>query len=98
MTYLTPPRPIRAARQAGFEHFLTTSARIFPSTNGGSRRKGTVEEGLGLIGDTFDEHGREISIGMYECASISFTYYHSSVRLSVSDLHLTLPLDVEPLR
>lgn len=47
-THPTPPRPTSAARDAGFEHFLSTSTSISRSTKSGSRRKGTVEEGLGF--------------------------------------------------
>lgn len=47
-----PPRPIRAAREAGFEHFSQISASMSSrSMKSGSRWKGTVNEGLGLIGD-----------------------------------------------
>lgn len=55
MAYPTPPRPTRAVREAGFEHFLPISARISPSTKSGSRRKGTLEEGLSLVGGPSNE-------------------------------------------
>ena len=61
-TYPTPPRPTRAAREAGFEQILSTSARMPLSTKSGSRRNGTVEEGLGLVGDFSVEHRLALSI------------------------------------
>ena len=61
MTYPTPPRPTRAAREAGFEHISSTSVRMPPSTKSGSRRNGTVDEGLGLIGDFSIEHRLALS-------------------------------------
>lgn len=61
-TYPTPPRPTRAAREAGLEHMSSISARMPPSTQSGSRRKGTVDEGVGLVDDVPVEHRLALSI------------------------------------
>lgn len=46
--YPTPPRPTSATRDAGSEPFSCRSRRMSQSTKSQSRRKGTVEDGVGL--------------------------------------------------
>src|SRR5580692_6972848 len=48
-THPTPPRPIRATLEAGWEHLLCNSDRISRCTKSRSRRKGTVDDGIGSV-------------------------------------------------
>jgi hypothetical protein len=48
LSYPTPPSPISATREPGAAHLCTRLVKASLWMKSGSRRKGTVDEGLGF--------------------------------------------------